>query len=96
MSWMSLQPGALGSLGFSWGDDQALGHHQGQGQVLGARGGGRWRALSLPAAEEPPHIMPACLIPAAGRQGVPVSPGSPRTQGMALGPSSRDVPRGAP
>lgn len=21
MSWMSLQPGALGSLGFSWGDD---------------------------------------------------------------------------
>ena len=94
MSWMSLQLGALGSLGFSWGDDQALGHHQ--GQVLGARGGGGWRALSLPAAEDPPHIMPACLIPAAGRQGVPVSPGFPRTRGRVLGPSSQDVPRGAP
>lgn len=43
-----------------------------------------------------PHIVPACLTPAAGRQGVPMSPGFPGTRGRTLAPSNQDVPRGAP
>lgn len=43
-----------------------------------------------------PHIVPACLIPAAGRQGVPMSPGFPGTRGRTLAPSNQDVPYGAP
>ena len=46
MHLMSLQPGALGSLGSSWGRDRAL------GELLRAGGGGGWRAVSLPATED--------------------------------------------
>lgn len=41
-----------------------------------------------------PHIV--CLTPAAGRQGVPTSPGFPGTRGRTLAPRNQDVPRGAP
>ena len=44
--WMSLQAGALGSLGSSWGTDRVL------GELLRAGGGGGWRAVSLPATKD--------------------------------------------